>query len=516
VNTCKKLFFLAVLFAMALLPLASDSEAQQSGFCPRNANFYTITKQQTTTSYYTQIQQSQQTQAYLQQQQQASMMASVQRSQSATNRSTTQVNSTPMTSLQTSTQMQQHQQTINKVNTNFNVTQQVCAKTTPQLMTTGTGIAHTNTALQTSTTASQCTYVQQQHTQQAIAKTNTAIQHTNAVSKQSVANIQKTNTAINKTTTAIQQTITPIQKTTTDLTVTGLEKVTTTKTMTTKVYFDVNCMQCHHPDQPTGTQVAHKMPIPVHQPGHIPQMVPKAGPFPVALQPRMPLLPPMVANPGMWPQMAARQPWPVHQGMLVLQQPQRLAIDTARVTPLVMATPTPTLKLVDLPAFLRTPDSQSTKTKLDPLVMTASAKTLPAVEKLPLIVDVSAGPATRGTARALDMFDAMVPEEGQGRGPQEFVLPLSEEELLQPPVRVLPAAVIQLPAPAPLAPGQLDEEELLPPVPTVVEPSKKRDPFDIFGAPTVLTPVAAPRPNPAPALIQPGLPTNRNTDPLPG
>jgi hypothetical protein len=516
VNTCKKLFFLAVLLALALLPLASDSDAQQGGFCPRNANFYTITKQQTTTSYYTQIQQNQQTQTYLQQQQQASMMASVQRSQSATNRSTTQVNSTPMTSLQTSTQMQQHQQTMNKVNTNLNVTQQVCAKTTPQIMTTGTGIAHTNTALQTSTTASQCTYVQQQHTQQAIAKTNTAIQHSTAVSKQSVANIQKTNTAINKTTTAFQQTITPIQKTTTDLMVTGQEKVTTTKTVTTKIYFDVNCMQCHHPDQPTGTQVAHKMPIPVHQSGRIPQMVPQPQPFPVALQPRMPLLPPMVANPGTWPQMMARQPWPVPQGMPVPLQPQRLALDTARVTPLVMATPMPTLKLVDLPAFLRTPDSQPAKPKLDPLVTTASAKPLPAIEKLPLIVDVSAGPAMRGTARALDMFDAMVPEEGQGRGPQEFVLPLSEEDLLHPPVRVLPAAVIQLPAPVPVAPGQMNEEELPTLVLSVTEPSRKRDPFDIFGAPSLPTPVANPRPNPAPALIQPGLPTNRSTDPLPG
>src|SRR5438552_1385135 len=111
----------------------------------------------------------------------------------------------------------------------------------------------------------------------------------------------------------------------------------------TKVFVNINCMQCHH-QQPTGvTTVEHKMPQP-HQ-------VPKVNPLPQLVQrPPQPLpgaVYPML--PGQLPLVTAKLP-----GYL---RPPLLPIDTAKVQPLpipVAAMSVPSLKNLDLPALLRT------------------------------------------------------------------------------------------------------------------------------------------------------------------
>ena len=74
-KVCKGLFFLAVAAATGLIPFASDSDAQQrGGYCPRNYNTITITKQTQQTQMYLQVQQ-QQSQTRIQTQQQQTNLA---------------------------------------------------------------------------------------------------------------------------------------------------------------------------------------------------------------------------------------------------------------------------------------------------------------------------------------------------------------------------------------------------------------------------------------------------------
>ena len=83
-KVCKGLFFLAVAAATGLIPFASDSDAQQrGGYCPRNYNTITITKQTQQTQMYLQVQQQQSETRIQTQQQQTNLIEQWQRVQRA-------------------------------------------------------------------------------------------------------------------------------------------------------------------------------------------------------------------------------------------------------------------------------------------------------------------------------------------------------------------------------------------------------------------------------------------------
>jgi hypothetical protein len=462
---CRGLFFVAVVPALALTPLASDSDAQQCGYCPCNANFMTITKQQTTISYYVQLQTQQQQLTYQRQQQQAAMMSSLRQTTTGPGRTAAQVTSNTPVAIQS----QPQQQMLARATAGPQAAT-VCSKTPPQLLTTGTTANPMLPNMQQKTALTQCSFTQHQKTHQS---TNTAIQRTNVTKIGTELEVQKT--------------------------------ITTT----VKVYFDVNCMACHHShDQPTGTQVAHKTTLPVEQqPGmRWPQVAQQPQPTPMATPPRVPLLAPYVGAPLVaMPSMTAKQ------------APQVFPISTAKVQPLQpTAMPSPALRFMDLPALLRTADTATAKSTLDPLVVITSLKHGMPIEKLPLLVEITPETGLR-SGRSLDLLDQLTVEQPGAAGTlvQLFVVPLPDENLQQPPVRLLSSAVIELAALPAGAEDLQPEAELLP---LSAEPVGNRDPLELFGA--GVQPArrshAPVNPLPLPALSDPALPTDRATELTPG
>jgi hypothetical protein len=503
---CRRLFFLAALGGMALLPLASD--AQQGCYYSRNANYYTMTKQQTITYYYYQQQQTQQ--ALYQQQQLNWTQTNVQSTPTALNRTPTQFGATPTAQQRTATQIQQQQQVQARTTTAINHSQTICNHTTPQLLTTGTVSAKTATNVAHTATAQHCTYTQQQHTATATAHTTTALHKTATPTKQ-------TATIVNQTPTATAQTATVVQKTATQMLQTGTtwEKLwgqkTITTTQTVMTMTNSNCMQCHPGSQPpTGVMTAHAPRMPVGQePGRFPMLAPRQQSYPM-IAGRMPMLPTSVGGPvGQWPPMLARQS-PLPQVIPATYRPPQMALATI-----------PTLKLTDIPSLVRAPDTQSPRMKVDPLALTPRPAPLPetmTIDRLPVGVEPMVGLGLRPSGRGMDVFDqlTMMQQTPPASDVQAFVMPMSEEDLQEPPSRHLAAAVIQLP-PAPAQPetllGMGGEEPQLPVTPSA-EPLSKRDPLEFFGASP--QPASAVTPRPAPAVTQPGLPGDRDTELVPG
>jgi hypothetical protein len=515
----KRLFFGATLAAVSLLPLASQSDAQQR-FCPRNMNVITIQKQTQTTQYFQQQQQYQDTMRLQQQQQQNRLIEQTQRQQQMTMKTSTQTQTTvtpiqkTVTTIQPKiTQQIQHEtQVINKTDQIVNRSPGlVCNKTTPQLLTTQQSIQKTSTASNVTMTATQCTHLQAKITQQKTQKTQLAM-------NTSTTQIKRTETAIKKTDLEVHKTYLDIQKT---------PLTTNTITTTEVIHLNINCMQCHHPSQPTmvakGPQ--HQPPTMLHQrfpPGPVAiGKIPPAVKLPQFLQPPAVALPRIIAPPlETWPQMVVKQPalpvamqppsWrpkPLPQAILY-PAPQPLPALVGRSQPL----PTFLAKMDnDLPSFLRTG-----KSKMDPMLVTALAKEPAGPVALPALI---ADPSPEGMLRTAAYITSKdLIEQPLYAGPVvdttpvEMLAPLSEDELQQPPVRKLVAAVLQLSTLPVLSEKVLvEEEELLPPS---LEPgSSQGDLFDQF------TPVqpAAPRVSvPAPALQEPGLPTARETDLMPG
>jgi hypothetical protein len=508
-TVCKRLFFLAVAALAALLPMASD--AQQGCYYSRNVNYYTITKQQQI-SYYYYVQQQQ---AMLQQNYTPTYQ---QYTPTPQGRTPTQMSSTLTPQQRTATQLQYTQTMQARTATATNYTQTILSHTTPQLMTTPTAVNRTVTPVSYTPTAMQCTYTQIQHTATALSKTVTPVQKTPTA-------VTKTATVTNFTPTVTQFTPTVISKTPTVIAKTGTqwEKMWGQKTITTSVTMAVmsqnNCMQCHH-QQPTGVMTAHAPRMPVEQqPGRFPMLAPRQQPYP-AFVGKGPMMPAFTGPVAPLPQMVAKQQ-PLPQGVIpAMYRPnQAIVIPGQPPVPMIM---TPVLKLADLPALVRSPDAQPPRLKLDPLAAAATPnRPAPTIDRVPVAAEPMLGLGLRPSGRGMDVFDhlTMGPQAPPAADVQVFVLPLSEEDLQQPPTRQLAAAVIQLP-PAPELPailkGQGDEELLLPVIPSG-EPLSKRDPLELFGA--TPQPAAAPsgtNPQPLPTLTQPDLPRSRDAELTPG
>jgi hypothetical protein len=499
----RKLFFLAVLGGMALLPLASD--AQQGCYYSRNANYYTITKQQTITYYYYQQQQTQQ--ALYQQQQLNWTQTNVQNTPTALNRTPTQFGATPTAQQRTATQIQHQQQALARTTTATNHSQTICSHTTPQLLYTGTVSAKTATNVAHTATAQHCTHTQQQHTATATAHTATAVHKTATPTKQTATIVNQTPTATTQTATFVQKTATQMLQTrTTWEKLWGQKTITTTQTVMTMT--NSNCMQCHAGSQPpTGVMTAHAPRMPVGQePGRFPLLVPRQQSYPT-IAGKTPMLPTYVGGPvGQLPQMLARQS-PTPQVIPATYRPPQMALATI-----------PTLKLTDIPSLAWTSDTQLPRMKVDPLTLTPRPAPLPetiTIDRLPVGVEPKLG---LGLRRGMDVFDqlTMMQQSSPTSDGQVFVMPMSDEDLQEPPARQLAAAVIQL-APAPAQAETLLGEELLLPV-RPAEPLSKQDPLEFFGASPQPAPAASTSvtPRPAPAVTQPGLPGNRDTELVPG
>jgi hypothetical protein len=503
---CKKRLVLAAFLGAALLPLAA--EAQQGGGCywSRSTNYYTITRQQT--SYYTYLQAQQQ---YAFQQQQTILQQ--QQTQLSQNRGNLQQNSTLTPAQRTALQMQQQQLVQSKTVLSTQTTQLVCNKTTPQILQTGSVVNRTTLAQQQTALTQQCSHLTTQHTALAQGRTRLAQQSTaSPVNRTSLA---QNHTQLAQQHTVLQQQSTQLQSGTQYKLMVGRQ--TTTSTETIKVTTENSCMQCHHGSQPTGVATAQHSPrmpaqplpgrmpqMAQQQPGRFPLLGPQQPPYPLAMQ-RAPQLPWLTG--GQAPPLLARQP----QMPLALGQPLPPALPSAM----------PLVKFMDLPVAVGKADPTTSRTKLDPLdsISRATTKQPVTLARLPIALEGASG--LRGPTKGLDMFDQLTGAQPQRPTAtsdiQVFVLPMSDEDLQQPPPRILSAAVIQLSPAAPLPDAwhsDLDQEWLLPVLPTS-EPLSKGDPLEMFGSTHRPAPGAT-QPVPPRPVVLPEAPGKRAVDLLPG
>jgi hypothetical protein len=521
----KALFLTANLLAILSLTLVPDLEAQR--ICPGNTKMVTIQQQWATTQYYNQMQVQQQT---LQQQK-----VQIQQQMMQTTQTKTQINHTAMavnkasavpiqeTATQIAPQMAQtiqHQtQVINKTDVAIQHTPgMVCNKITPQIFTAQQTINKTNVQTHTTATPIQCTYTQIHTAQQQIQKTATDIHTTQQTIHHAQMAIQKTDVKIQKTEVKITKT-----------------PVTTLHTKTEQILLvNQDCAQCHH-NQPTITAKGpHGLPPMVaQQPPRGPLMVGKQPPpLPPMLAMQQPV-PPWVGNQQLPPVFLPKQPWPAPP--LLAMQPQQPLPPFLRPPiakgepPFVMVPPLPKtlpvviakgpLPLVDLglPAYMPKGYSK-TNFGVDPAPVPFIAKMnkTPATALPAAIPDVSPELylSIPGKLPA-DMLLQPVLERGKSdeaaTNGSDTPVVLSEDDLQQPPQRVLPRAVIQR-AGLPAVAESLPTDEDLLPTGTDMAPTKRStsDLVPAALAPTTPAPAGPATQAPPGTLEQPAQPSKRN------
>jgi hypothetical protein len=370
-----------------------------------------------------------------------------------------------------------------------------------------------------------CTHLQTATGQQPLQKTGMVAQKTATAINLQQMNIQKNAQIVQKTN--VQMQMKPLTKTITE---TGIIAVS-----------DQNCAHCHQQNKqmiakgplalpPMMQQRAQGVPAlvgknPVWLPAPVakntmplPAFVGKE-PMPVpqpllALWPKTMVVPPMIVRQpvptppallALWPQTVVRPP------MLIVQQPLTTQLPPMITSPIVVAkvVPTPTLLDKELPAHLR--KSTTTKQPQSP-----GSVTLPTI-----ITDSPAEANLRTPAKLLveQLWQPLV-DEGKVEQPAAGLarlVPLSEEDLQQPPQRKLSPAVVYLTPVIPVAEKLQVGDDVLPAALEMLP--TKREPLTPFNvtpvAPAPMRSAVTP-PTPTPTLQQPGLPTARNTEFGPG
>lgn len=484
--------------ALALCLVATDTEAQSR--CPRSTSFMTMQKQSQTTQMFQQMQMQSSTMMMPQQpmqfvtrtypqQQMPPMVPQTKSPPTALTKGPTTPRQSVTANTQTNTAMKQCSPGT------------VCNHTKPQLLTNSPPAQQTALRTPTGTTPSKTvpTATPNQQTTLRTTTTPTILKNNPTPIPTAKAPPERTNVALTPTVT--KKPAIPVEVTKANPT---LKTVTTTNTQT-KMLVSVNqqCNSCHcSGSKPTA--VANGRPLP--------QMAPQNHPV------QLPMLMGQVPQPYQLPTALNYSPRPLQ---VALAQPRPLQLPMANVLP-VDPLPTskaqPSTQPLELALFLRTPIPDA-RPKFDPLVSTTATRPAASINLTPLVVVEPTPDSLQRTTGLYLHPDQQLPIETKPT-PRQFpvlehtAMPLGLEDLQQPPTRRLAAGVLMLPALARVQEILDEEEELLPPLPAVLESPLSRDPQEFFHPATTTTTTPAPAPRPVPAAL-PG-PATRSTTLMPG